>query len=518
MHFYKKWLTVAYPVTIKKIQLNTSANLSYAHTMESKYKDCSREQLLARIAELEKQCTNKTQPEPVAVVEEEELKHKKSRRERIDNKKRPFDMSKYTKRKIALRVAYIGSNYWGYASQQDPERIPTIEDQLFKALISCKLVENMDDCDYTRCGRTDKGVSGLGQVIGLEVRSKKLQSDTNPGLLPPEQELPYIDTLNRLLPPDVRVLAWAPAPEDFSARFHCTARTYKYFFSRGKMDIERIRKACTYFEGAHDFRNFCKMDPSKNVLSYERIILSMKVNPVQHTTTVDVGEGTDFYEVELKGTAFLWHQVRLMMSILFLVGQGLEPPETVRDLLDIEKVPSKPDFPMASDLPLVLYDCEFKGLEWTYTINPVVYDTLPSSFRTYLHYNEEWNVAMIKALTVQNYLSKVGTFPVIMPDKTTQTVLDFVKERGVIGPSGMATIPLGGGKESRLSKYKPVLERPRCDTDEVKKEKFAIRKKRKIERQELAQQQQQEMLQSSGSTTPATTTTTDTADVEMTNA
>lgn len=202
--------------------------------MESKYKDCSREQLLARIAELEKQCTNGTQPEPVVV--EEELKHKKSRRERIDNKKRPFDMSKYTKRKIALRVAYIGSNYWGYASQQDPERIPTIEDQLFKALISCKLVENMDDCDYTRCGRTDKGVSGLGQVIGLEVRSKKLQSDTTPGLLPPEQELPYIDTLNRLLPSDIRVLAWAPAPEDFSARFHCTARTYKYFFSRGKMD------------------------------------------------------------------------------------------------------------------------------------------------------------------------------------------------------------------------------------------------------------------------------------------
>lgn len=451
--------------------------------VDSKYKDCSREQLLARIQELETQ-----------LVPEQELVHKKpsNRRERIESKKRPFDMSKYTKRKIALRVAYIGWNYCGYASQHQPERIPTIEDQLFKALKSCRLVESMDDCDYTRCGRTDKGVSGLGQVIGLIVRSKKLQSDTTPGLLPTDKEFPYIDTLNRMLPPDIRVLAWAPAQDDFSARFHCSARTYKYFFAKGKMDIDLIRKACQYFEGAHDFRNFCKMDPSKNILSYERIILSMKANPIQHTTSVGVGEGTDFYEIELKGTAFLWHQVRFMMSILFLVGQGLEPPEIVRDLLDIEKVPSKPDFPMASDLPLVLYDCEFKDIEWTYTFRSTEYDPLPSTFRTYLHYNEEWTISMIRSITTQNYLSKVGSFPVMMPDKTIKTTLEFVKERSVVSPSGMATIPLGGGKESRLGKYKPILDRPRSDTDQVKKEKFAVRKKRKIERQELAQQQSNE--------------------------
>ena len=445
--------------------------------MDSKYKDCSREQLLVRIEELEKRLEG-----------ESELVHKKpsSKKERAEYKKRPFDMSKYTKRKIALRVAYIGWNYCGYASQNQPERILTIEDELFKALKGCRLVEDMDTCDYTRCGRTDKGVSGLGQVIGLFVRSKKLQEDTTEGLLPPEKELPYIDTLNRMLPPDIRVLGWAPVQDDFSARFHCTARTYKYFFARGKMNIDHLQQACKYFEGAHDFRNFCKMDPSKNILSYERIILSMQVNPIQHTTSVGVGEGTDFYEVELKGTAFLWHQVRYMMSILFLVGQGLEPPEIVRDLLDIEKVPAKPDFPMASDLPLVLYDCEFKNLEWTYSFRDSEYDPLPSTYRTFLHYNEEWTISMIKSITVQNYLSRVGSLPVRMPDNSIQPTLNFVKGRPVVSTSGMATIPLGGGKESRLGKYKSVLDRPRCDTDELKKEKFAIRKKRKVERQEAA--------------------------------
>ena len=28
----------------------------------------------------------------------------------------------------------------------------------------------------------------------------------------------------------------------------------------------------------------------------------------------------------IKGTAFLWHQVRCMVAVLFLIGQGLESP------------------------------------------------------------------------------------------------------------------------------------------------------------------------------------------------
>lgn len=454
---------------------------SFQLYMESKYSEYTREQLLKRIAELESQSTVKRND----TDNTEELKHKKPKKQ---GKNRPFDMTKYTKRKIALRVAYIGWNYIGFASQQDPERIPTIEDMLFKALKECKLVAEIDDSiDYTRCGRTDRGVSGLGQVIALWVRSKKLTSDPSPDLLPAEQEFPYVDTLNRMLPPDIRVLAWASVPEDFSARYHCTSRTYKYFFSRGKMDIEKMRQGCKYFEGEHDFRNFCKMDPAKNIQSYDRHILSMTVRPVDHTQTTHIGDGTDFYEVELKGTAFLWHQVRYMMSVLFLVGQGLEPPETIRDVLDIEKVPSKPDFPMASDLPLVLYDCEFKDIEWFYSFKDSTYDPFPSSLRIYLHYNELWNVQMIRSLTYQYYLTKVGSFPAVMPDKSAKTILDLVKERESAWSDGAALIPLGAGKETRVNKYKPVLLRPRCDSDQLKKEKYEVRKKRKLDAQEETQ-------------------------------
>ncbi|KAL7617024.1 hypothetical protein Lser_V15G00158 [Lactuca serriola] len=31
--------------------------------------------------------------------------------------------------------------------------------------------------------------------------------------------------------------------------------------------------------------------------------------------------------MRIKGSAFLWHQVRCMVAVLFLIGQGLESPD-----------------------------------------------------------------------------------------------------------------------------------------------------------------------------------------------
>ena len=35
----------------------------------------------------------------------------------------------------------------------------------------------------------------------------------------------------------------------------------------------------------------------------------------------------DLLVFEVSGTGFLWHQVRCMMAVLFLVGMGLEQPQ-----------------------------------------------------------------------------------------------------------------------------------------------------------------------------------------------
>ena len=54
-----------------------------------------------------------------------------------------------------------------------------------------------------------------------------------------------------------------------------------------------------------------------------------------------------------------------MVAVLFMVGRHLESPAVVSTLLDTARVPAKPIYEMASEVPLVLYDCGFEDLHWT---------------------------------------------------------------------------------------------------------------------------------------------------------
>lgn len=80
-----------------------------------------------------------------------------------------FDMSRYEQRHVALRLAYVGAAYHGCAWQPDTPH--TVEAHLFAALEKARLVTDRQSCGFTRGGRTDKGVSALGQVLALRLRS-----------------------------------------------------------------------------------------------------------------------------------------------------------------------------------------------------------------------------------------------------------------------------------------------------------------------------------------------------------
>ena len=48
----------------------------------------------------------------------------------------------------------------------------------------------------------------------------------------------------------------------------------------------------------------------------------------------------------IKGTAFLWHQVRCMVAVLFLIGQGLESPSVSETSFLLLKSQSFIDVPL----------------------------------------------------------------------------------------------------------------------------------------------------------------------------
>ncbi|XP_070678260.1 uncharacterized protein [Malus domestica] len=205
------------------------------------------------------------------------------------------------KRYVALKVMYFGQRFYGFASEAQMD--PTIESEIFKALEKTRLlVDDKKESQYSRCGRTDKGVSAVGQVIALYLRSNLKETcenneDSNKIVYNEqyEGEIDYVRVLNRALPEDIRVFGWCPVPLDFNARF----------------------------------------------------------------------DENQLWAIKIKGSAFLWHQVRCMVAVLFLIGQGHESPDVVDALLDTSRTPRKPQYTMAPEIPLVLQSCEFEGLKFT---------------------------------------------------------------------------------------------------------------------------------------------------------
>ena len=233
------------------------------------------------------------------------------------------------------------------------------------------MIQSREESNYHRCGRTDKGVSAFQQVITIDLRSNLLEG---PGVYSYEgcraderqrgdedSEINYCKILNANLPPYIQILAWAPCKElDYSARFDCSARTYKYFFPRGDLDLDLLNEAGRHLIGEHDYRNFCKMDVGNGVVNYHRRIMEVSVERIDATDS-----SYDMCALVIKGKAFLWHQIRCIVAILFRVASKKESPEIVKQLLDIEENPRRPQYLMASEFPLNLSHCEYKPeLSW----------------------------------------------------------------------------------------------------------------------------------------------------------
>jgi len=328
------------------------------HEEESSLAELDRSQLISRIAELQRQVRELSQ----AAAQSNRV-GPKSRRARKERVQKPLSFAE--RRLVALRVGYLGWMFDGFAVQ--PNKDNTIEARLLNALRTTRLIDDLDlsELNWTRGGRTDAGVSAVGNVVGIRVRSNRES--------PP---FDYAKILNGVLPEGVRILDWAFAIDQdmpaagrragreglpFDARNDALHRTYKYFFHGNNMDLENMRAAAGFFVGRHDFRNFCKIDVKNQTSNFERVVLSISVERVKESALNLSGGHLSVLTV--RGQAFLWHQIRNMAAVLFMVGLGREEPSVVQKLLNIERggdfFGGKPTFRMASDLGLVLDECAY---------------------------------------------------------------------------------------------------------------------------------------------------------------
>ncbi|KAI9914749.1 hypothetical protein PsorP6_008056 [Peronosclerospora sorghi] len=347
-------------------------------------------------------------------------------RKRQKQKKREFNMEKYTMRAVAIKFLYLGEKYAGFARQEHMSE--TVERYFFEALVRSKLIENIHDSSYSRCGRTDRGVSAFGQVVALRVRSnlpasaKLLSASSIDKVRPGEKftvqlangqektltEIDYASHINRALPVDIRVYAVASCRPEFSARFDCTARMYRYFFVRRNLDIKKMCSAAHHLVGKHDFRNFCRIDPACHV--FERSITSFKIMECPGQRAEEPSQ--QMYCCEIVGRAFLWHQVRCMVEVLFLIGSGREEPSIIPQLLDIAQTPRKPQYTMAADLPLVLQECYFADPDDAANPGPQFECTPLALLQVHAQLTKTWEKQWVQAMMLRSHLDALEALQV----------------------------------------------------------------------------------------------------------
>ncbi|KAI1780954.1 pseudouridine synthase [Hypoxylon cercidicola] len=465
---------------------------------------------------------------------------------------RKLDPSKYSTRLVAFKLAYLGKRYGGFEFAEHAN-LPSIEEELWKAFVKACLIfpetpeeVNWDAWEYSKCGRTDRGVSAFGQVITVRVRSNRPLPKKEPAVTEGQgspdgnepgqdtttaspvkevrefddftDELPYCRILNRLLPPDIRILAWCPkTPAEFSARHDCRERQYRYFFTQpafaplprdlenpetatttkvkgGWLDIDAMQRAAKKFEGLHDFRNFCKVDPGKLNINFERRVFESEIVEVKDaetalpylardefrppsTSNYGLGEASQklpkVYYFHVRGTAFLWHQIRCMVSVIFMVGQGLEDPSIIDRLLDIEVEPKKPNYQLADEIPLVLWDCVFprdekpeNALEWVYLgeENPQNQHGITGLLSQMWEYWRERKMDELLSSQLLNLVSAQADITLRRDPRAPPHV-----------PVTTRTFE-GGNKERLVGKYQPMLQKKRLPSPQEVFDREAKRK------------------------------------------
>jgi tRNA pseudouridine38-40 synthase len=222
--------------------------------------------------------------------------------------------------RIALKFAYDGSNFHGYARQPN---LRTVEEELIKALIKHGFIEDTNDSVFRSASRTDKHVSALGNVIAFNTKSSK----TN-----------ILQSLSDEFD-DIVVFGAIDVNSDFNPRY-AKYRNYRYYLDITNLDSDKIISASSAFTGEHNFTNFSRLESFKD--------------PVRIIDNIVLSKTENFLLLDFYAQTFLWNQIRRIISALIKIGnEKLERQEIIEALCNPDKLV---DFGLAPAEPLILKD------------------------------------------------------------------------------------------------------------------------------------------------------------------
>lgn len=216
-------------------------------------------------------------------------------------------------RRLSILVSYDGTAYHGWQVQPG---LPTIQSTIERVLseLDAKPVA------IEGSGRTDAGVHALGVCAAFNLN--------NP--IPADN---LRRALNKMLPPDIRILEARERPASFHPRFDAMAKTYEYRIWREEicppflyryvhhhpypLNENEMCDAAMRFQGEHDFSAFASSDESD----------SLGRSKVRRIFESRLWRENETLHFRVRGSGFLKHMVRHMTGFLLEVGKGNYLPE-----------------------------------------------------------------------------------------------------------------------------------------------------------------------------------------------
>ncbi|MCR4788003.1 MAG: tRNA pseudouridine(38-40) synthase TruA, partial [Lachnospiraceae bacterium] len=243
-------------------------------------------------------------------------------------------------KRILLKVAYDGTSYHGYQSQDNGV---TIESVLSDAIAEV----TGENVSLIGGSRTDAGVHAESNIVVFD-------TDT----LIPGEKLSY--AINAHLPNDIRVTFSEETDPGFHPRHTDSVKTYEYricnsefedpvkrlyyLHSYKEYDTDKMKKAAAYIVGEHDFSSFCSA--GAQVDSKVRTVYSVDIDVNEHKESGDlsvVGAARDTGRraypsrdiiIRVSGNGFLYNMVRIIAGTLLEVGRGQIDPEDIPSIIE----------------------------------------------------------------------------------------------------------------------------------------------------------------------------------------
>lgn len=220
--------------------------------------------------------------------------------------------SESSKRKIALVIQYLGTNFHGW--QRQPHHI-SIQEAIENALSS--VIGHA--VTLHGAGRTDSGVHAAAQVAHFEYA----------GPIPPEK---WAKILNGRLPEGILIRASAEVPASWHARFSALWRRYRYTIYTDRKPNLFVSSVTWHYYHAHIQEAAIQISLNrligKHNLEAFRRAGSQRSHSLVEVQAAECYRNGSFLHLEIQADGFLYGMVRLLVGMLVEVGTGKRSPES----------------------------------------------------------------------------------------------------------------------------------------------------------------------------------------------